>query len=262
MKLESLTAAVREAGALAREKALQAGVHVKSRSDFVTDADLAVSDFLGERLPTLLPGSRMISEEGDALCAPEGETFIVDPIDGTTNLMYGLRLSALSVGYLSQGAPVMGVVYNPFTEELFAAERGKGATLNGAPVHVNGDAALCDALIGAEAGPITAERQRDFFEKMTRLHMLGRGMRLTGSAALDLCYVACGRFSAAVFHYLFPWDHAAGGLILREAGGRFTSLRGDAPGFSEREELLCASNGALHEALLCHMRGAEGAREK
>ncbi|NCB05495.1 MAG: inositol monophosphatase [Clostridia bacterium] len=258
MEMERLEEVVREAGELALRKMRENAVHVKGRGDFVTDADLAVSSFLEERLPALAPGSVMVSEEGDTNVPQNGKLFIVDPIDGTTNLMYGLRLSAISVAYREEGELRLAVVYNPFTDELFKAEKGKGAKLNGSEIHVSRDVSLDDALIGVEAGPATATRQKAYFERLFQLHAMGRGLRLTGSAALDLCYVACGRLSACAFHYLYPWDYAAGWLILNEAGGSFTDRNGDPPPFAGRVELLYGSNGALQPQLLRAMQGAEG----
>lgn len=247
---EQLESLARRAGELALCGALSSGVHTKGQADFVTDADLAVSDFLGRELPLLIPGSRVLSEEGAHEESLAGKLFIIDPIDGTTNLMYHMNLSAVSIGYLEDGEIQLAAVYNPFTREMFSAQRGQGAFLNGEPIRVNQDAAIASALLAFEVGPATLDTQQDFLACMIRLHRAGRGIRLTGSAALDLCYVACGRFSAAAFHYLYPWDYAAGWLILSEAGGRLTLMDGGRPTLMGRSQPLLASNGALHEEVL------------
>ncbi len=250
--LKAFETTVREAGALALSKTLASGIHQKGRGDFVTDADLAVSDFLKDALPRLLPRSRVLSEEGAVETGLSGRLFLVDPIDGTTNLMYGMNLSAVSCALAEDGELLMAAVYNPFTDEMFLSEKGHGATLNGRPIHVNADASLSDAVVGVEAGPATVDSQRGYFDSLFALHSQSRGIRFTGSAALDLCYTACGRFSASVFHYLFPWDYAAGWLILNEAGGRLTLLTGGRPTLTGRSAPLAASNGILHETL-CKM---------
>lgn len=253
--LKQLETVLLKAGELALSQTLAGNIHVKGRGDFVTDADLAVSDYLKEALPQLVPGSRVLSEEGAAETGLQGKLFIIDPIDGTTNLMYHMNLSAVSIGYGEDGDVCLGGVYNPFTQEMFLAQRGKGAFFNGQPIRVSPDETLADALIGVEAGPATLADQSDFFQRLFALHTQGRGLRLTGSAALDLCYVACGRFTAAVFHYLYPWDYAAGWLILTEAGGRLTPMDGTAPTLMGRSAPLAASNSLVHEALLEAMRG-------
>jgi len=240
----------RRAGELALSNTLSHSVHTKGTADFVTDADLAVSDFLKKELPLLVPGSRVLSEEGEHEEGLEGKLFIIDPIDGTTNLMYHMNLSAVSIAYAEDGAIRLAVVYNPFTGELFSAQRGQGAWLNGSPIHVNRDREIASSLLAFEAGPATLGTQQEYLQAMLCLHQASRGMRFTGSAAIDLCYVACGRFSAAAFHYLFPWDYAAGWLILEEAGGRLTLLDGGKPALLGRSQPLGASNGYLHDAFL------------
>ena len=158
--IKTLTALIRRAGELARSKTLSAQVHVKAKSDFVTEADLAVSRFLMEELTRLAPGCHVLSEEDTRADSLQGKLFIVDPIDGTTNLMYHLGLSAISCAYAEDGELLLGVVYNPFTDEMFTAEKGKGAWLNGQPLHVNGDRTIGEALIGLEAGPASLAQQK------------------------------------------------------------------------------------------------------
>lgn len=248
--LEELERTLRQAGELTLTESLS--VQSKGKSDFVTSVDLAVDRYLRGALPRLVAGSRVFSEEEADAGDLSGRVFIVDPIDGTTNLMYHMQLSGISCGYAEDGQLMAAGVYNPFTREMFLAELGKGATLNGQPIHVNADETLEEAVVGVEAGPATAgEGQHAYFERVFALHTCGRGIRFTGSAALDLCYTACGRFTASVFHYLYPWDYAAGWLILTEAGGRLTLLEnGHPPKMKGRSAPLAASNGLVHDALL------------
>ena len=174
--LEELERTLRQAGELALTESLN--VTAKGKSDFVTSTDLAVDRCLRGALPRLAPGSRVFSEEEADGGDLSGRVFIVDPIDGTTNLMYHMQLSAISCGYAEDGRLMAAGVYNPFTREMFLAERGRGATLNGRPIHVNADETLEEAVLGVEAGPATiGEGQRGYFERVFALHMRGRGMR-------------------------------------------------------------------------------------
>jgi len=247
--LERMAKIVVQAGRIAKEKALSSSVHIKGTNDFVTDADLSVSEFLEERLPKLIEGSRVLSEEDAKKTGPQGRLFIIDPIDGTTNLMYGMNMSAISCAYCEDGVPLLGAIYQPFTNELFTAEKGKGAFLNGQPIHVNNDPTVADALIGVECGPATRDSVGAFFSAMHEVQKISRGLRLTGSAALDLALVACGRLSGSVYHYLYPWDYAAGWLLVSEAGGRLSLVSGGDPTMQGISKPLLATNGFIHEEL-------------
>jgi len=247
--LDRMAKVVVEAGRIAKRKALSSGVHVKGAGDFVTDADLTVSTFLEERLPQLIEGSRVLSEEDAEKTGPQGKLFVIDPIDGTTNLMYGMNMSVVSCAYCEDGVPLLAAIVQPFTGELFTAERGKGAFLNGQPIRVNGDPTVEDSLIGVECGPATRDRVEAFFKAMHEVQKISRGLRLTGSAALDLALVACGRLSGVVFHYLYPWDYAAGWLIISEAGGKLSLVEGGNPTMQGLSSPLLASNGLIHEEL-------------
>ena len=253
--LEKMAKIVFEAGALARRKALSSSVHEKGSNDFVTDADLAVSRFLEERLPKLIEGSSVLSEEDAEKCGVSGKLFIIDPIDGTTNLMYGMNMSVISCAYCEDGEPVLAAVYQPFTGELFTAEKGKGAYLNGKPIRVSSDKSVADALVGVEVGPATRECQERFFQAMHEVQKISRGLRLTGSAALDLCLTACGRLSGTVYHYLYPWDYAAGWLLVSEAGGRLSLVSGEKPAMQGISAPILATNGLIHEELAGMFKG-------
>ena len=247
--LERMAKIVVEAGRIAHRKALSSSVHVKGSNDFVTDADLSVSTFLEEKLPQLIEGSHVLSEEDAEKTGPQGKLFVIDPIDGTTNLMYGMNMSVVSCAYCEDGVPLLAAIYQPFTNELFTAERGKGAFLNGQPIRVNGDETVVDALIGVECGPATRDRVEGFFKAMHEVQKVSRGLRLTGSAALDLALIACGRMTGTVLHYLYPWDYAAGWLIVSEAGGKLSLVSGGDPTMQGLSAPLLATNGLIHEEL-------------
>ena len=251
--LKGMEALVRQAGQLAWQKA--PAVHEKGVHDYVTETDLEISRFLSQRLPELVPNSGVYSEEGAQEDCRRGKWFVLDPIDGTTNLMYSMNLSAISCAYMEEGDTLASVVFNPFTGELFRAQKEGEAQLNGRPIRVNQDADLAHSLLGFEGGPLTAEQQQPYFQALYRLFAASRGLRQTGSAALDLCYIACGRLTAVPFHYLFPWDYAAGELILRRSGGLLTTYRGETPSYSGLSCPLVASNGLVHQAVLAELRG-------
>ena len=229
--LEELIAIVRQAGEIVNG-AQQIGRHTHektSAADLVTDYDLAVEQFLKEKLAALLPEALFLGEEeaedvkGDPT---RGWVFIVDPIDGTTNFVRGFHQSGISVALIRDLVPQMAVVYDPAKDELFAAERGKGATLNGTPIHVS-DRPLSKGLFIMG----TAIYRREFLQPTMALtqQLLERSCdyRRFGAATLDLCYIACGRAEVFFEYSLAPWDYAAGALIAQEAGAIATTLAGE-----------------------------------
>jgi len=222
-------------------------VRQKDESDFVTQTDIAIHNLLRKKLPQLLPGSVVISEEDEhASESLMGDVWIIDPLDGTSNYVYGTQHACVSIGRLRDGIPVEGIVINPFLKEMFFAKRGEGATLNGKAIHVANVDRLEDAFIGFEAGPASKHTSERITRMMQECYIRSNGIRMLGSSALDIVYVACGRFTAAYFDYLYPWDYAAGCLILEETGGRFSTLTGQTPSFRGHDAFL-ASNGLIHE---------------
>lgn len=226
--LDQIAAIVRQAGEIVLSAHdIAARTHEKSSAaDLVTEYDLAVENFLKEKLPPLVPGSLFFGEEEAENADPSrGWAFIVDPIDGTTNFVRGLRQSAVSVALAHDGAVEYGVVLDPYKDELFSARRGGGAFLNGAPIHVS-DRPLDQGIFGMG----TAIYRRDYLEPTMRLteQLFRRScdFRRLGAAALDLCNVACGRTDAFFEYSLCPWDYAAGSLIITEAGGTVSTLEG------------------------------------
>ncbi len=226
----------------------------KEESDFVTNADLRIHAYLHQILPKYLPGSYVISEEDQAAKhVNDGCVWIVDPVDGTSNIVYDLRHSCVSIGLLRHGQVAEGAIFNPYLDELFYAKRGEGSTLNGRPIRVSSEASLENGFIGFEAGPASKHHPDRIMGIMKHCYQHTNGIRMLGSSALDLAYVACGRFTAAYFDYLYPWDYAAGMLILEEAGGKFTDLSGAAPCFSSRN-IYIASNGHVHQSFADMLR--------
>ena len=214
---------------------LAAHTHDKgSPSDLVTEYDLAVETFLKEKLPPLVPGSVFFGEEEEENADPSrGWAFIVDPIDGTTNFVRGLRQSAVSVALAHDGTVEYGVVYDPYKDEMFSARRGGGAFLNGQPVRVSRR-----PIEQGVFGMGTAIYRREYLEPTMRLteQLFRRScdFRRLGAAALDLCNVACGRTDLFFEYSLCPWDQAAGSLIVTEAGGFVCTLEGGPLSLTDR----------------------------
>ena len=205
-----------------------------SAADLVTEYDLAVERFLKGKLPPLVPGSLFFGEEEKENASPlTGWVFIVDPIDGTTNFVRGLKHSAISVALAHDGAVEYGVVYDPYKDEMFSARRGGGAFLNGQPIRVSRR-----PIEQGVFGMGTAIYRREYLEPTMRLteQLFRRScdFRRLGAAALDLCNVACGRTDLFFEYSLCPWDQAAGSLIVTEAGGFVCTLEGGPLSLTDR----------------------------
>jgi len=239
----------RDAGQILRDRFGQPHeVRFKGTIDLVTEADRAAEEFIADRLRTLCPDHDLLCEEG-SVGAASGANYcwVVDPLDGTTNFAHGLPTFAVSIALEDAGVPVVGVVYDPMRNELFVARQGGGASLNGAPIVVSAvDELIASILVTGFSYDLARREQqaevwRDF---LTRV----QAIRQTGSAALNLCYIAAGRLDGYWERGLSPWDVAAGAVIVTEAGGTVTDMRGG-PFRSSAREIL-ASNGRLHGKLL------------
>lgn len=244
----------REAGGILIDRlgrALQ--VFQKGDIDLVTEADLASEKLLIERINSHYPRHRILAEESGAsegvgAVPGEGEwRWIIDPLDGTTNYAHGYPCFCVSIGVERAGRIEMGVVYDPTRDELFAAERGRGATMNERRVRVSAVEDLNRAML-CTGFPYNVRERPDFARDFTNFTLQAQAVRRDGSAALDLAYVACGRFDGFWENGLNPWDVAAGLLLIEEAGGRVTDFRGGPLDIYTPKVL--ASNGLLHEAML------------
>lgn len=206
---------------------IAAHAHEKtSPADLVTAYDIAVEEFLKKELPPLQTGSVFFGEEETANVDPaRGWAFIVDPIDGTTNFVRGFGLSAISVALAKDSVVQIGVVYNPFRSELFTATLGGGSFLNGQAIHVS-RTPLEKGIFGMGTAPYRRDLLPSTLHLTEQLMHRGCDFRRTGAAALDLCYVACGRTDAFFEYSLCPWDYAAASLMITEAGGYVSSLDG------------------------------------
>jgi len=242
----------REAGALLMDFFhQQVKIEYKGDADLVTVADRKSEALILERIRKQFPTHDVMGEEGTRIESGSDYKWYVDPLDGTTNFAHGFPVFCVSLAVEYRGRRVAGVIYDPTRDEMFAAELGKGALLNGQPIHVSATSRLAECLVGT--GFPSQKRHKSpniyFYHQLTlRTH----GVRRAGSAALDLCNVACGRFDGFWEFNLNPWDTAAGVLIVEEAGGRVTNFSGGPFRLDSRETL--ASNGLVHDALIAEFQ--------
>jgi myo-inositol-1(or 4)-monophosphatase len=246
--IEPMQSIAREAGALLmRYFDQQVKIEYKGEADLVTIADRESEALILGRIRAQFPTHDVMGEEGTRIESGSDYKWYVDPLDGTTNFAHGFPVFCVSLGVHFRGRPAAAVIYDPTRDEMFTAELGQGAKLNGKPIHVSATSRLADCLIGT--GFPSQKRHKNpnihFYHQLTlRTH----GVRRAGSAALDLCNVASGRFDGFWEFNLNPWDTAAGVLIAEEAGARITNFSGGPFQLDSRETL--ASNGLVHDALL------------
>ena len=242
-----------EAGELLRDYYSRSGeVRFKGEVNLVTDADTASQDLIHERLSRAFPGHDFLGEEGLEQLSGSGFRWVIDPLDGTTNFAHRLPVFCVSIALEVRGALACGVVFNPMSGEMFWAERGGGAFLGGHPIRVSGIKDLGRALV-ATGFPYDLRTSRTNMAQHERFLLRSQAVRRCGSAAIDLCYVACGRFDGFWELKLNPWDTAAGAVIAGEAGGLVTDFSGRPVDIYHPEVL--ASNGLLHEAMLAVLSG-------
>lgn len=244
-------ALVQGTGELIRSEQQKAKVTVKGAADYVTNVDVAVQEYLKRELAKRFPEVRMLAEEQvNTGFVKEGKYWILDPIDGTTNLIHDMKLSAVALGYYENGAITFGVVYNPFMEELFHASAGGGAWLNGSRIKVAKERELKDSVIAFGPCPYEKEKYTEAnFALFQRLFLRSADFRRTGSAELDLCYIACGRVEAYLERNLKPWDYSAGSIILTEAGGRISDWEGGALPYLQNADILACAPQLQKELL-------------
>lgn len=248
--LETAIAAGKQAGALLISYA-RSGFRIEHKNpiNLVTDADHAAEQCVIDSIRAQYPTHRFLAEErGRVDRGPSPYVWIIDPLDGTTNFAHGFPAYCVSIGLEYEGQSVLGVVYDPTRDELFTATLGSGAHLNGHPIRVSHTNLLDQALLVTGFAYDIRETQRNNLDHFVRFALRVQGIRRTGSAALDLCYVAAGRFDGFWEVKLNPWDMAAGTVILREAGGQVTNFHGETHSLYGQE--LVASNGLIHEPIL------------
>ena len=226
----------------------------KGAFDFATQADIKVQKFIESGLAKMYPGDQFMGEES------KGQSFdmsarmwILDPIDGTTNLIHHYPHCAISLALMENHEIILGIVYNPFRDELFTAEKGKGAFHNGKRIEVSKIKTIHDSLVTVGTAPYEKQFARRDFEIMCSIFEACQDIRRGGAAALDIAYVAAGVSDCYYERILQPWDYSAGKVILEEAGGKMTTIGGEEVPLGEKCPVM-VSNGLVHEELMAFLR--------
>jgi myo-inositol-1(or 4)-monophosphatase len=239
----------RDSGRLLRDRfGTRLEVTHKGVIDLVTDVDLASEQLIREAIATHYPRHQILAEEGGLAESSSDYRWIVDPLDGTTNYAHGFPIFAVSIALEYCGEIILGVVYDPARDELFAAERGAGAALNNRPIRVSATTDLSKSLLSTGFPYDIRTSKLTNLDHWSNFALAAQALRRTGAAAIDLCYVACGRFDGFWELTLSAWDMAAGSLIVTEAGGRLTDMTGSP--FSVYKPDVIASNGHIHDQML------------
>lgn len=254
--LKSTLLKAAEAGGAIMQQFFNGAFKISNKEGFnnlVTEADHASEKAIIDIIKKEFPDHYILSEEAGALVMDSTHKWIIDPIDGTVNFANGIPLCCVSIGIEYNNEMIMGAVYNPFMNELFVAEKGKGAMLNGNPIHVSSkDDVLTSCLV--TGFPYTyLDEPNGALEVFGKLLRAGVPVRRLGSAAIDLCWVAAGRFDGFYEHKLNAWDSAAGFLMVQEAGGKVSDFTNNA--YSPYQPHIIATNGKIHDQLLEYVNG-------
>ncbi len=241
--------AAKEAGALLKERFNHAHtISFKGRINIVTEADLLSEKLLMNRIGEQFPGHDIISEETKGVLTGSPFRWIIDPLDGTTNYAHGFPIFSVSIALEREGSIILGVVYHPMLDELFVAERGRGAFLNERKISVTDTEDLSQCLLATGFPYDIRENPDNNMNYFSEMAMKARAVRRAGSAALDMAYIAAGRFDGFWELKLQPWDTAAGWLIIEEAGGSVTDISGDA--YRLDSPHILATNGKIHQSMI------------
>jgi len=254
---DELKAIVRKAGDCFLQRQLTSISAKEGHANYVTNMDSMVREYLEDALLRLLPDSQFIGEEKENTCLSDAPTWIVDPIDGTTNLIHDYRMSAVSVALCREKKPVVGVIWQPYTKELFYAQAGKGATLNDEPIHVS-DTPFSQALVAVGTAPYYEELEAASMKlALDFLHSCA-DLRRSGSAAIDLANLACGRIDAFFEMRLKPWDYAAGSLIVQEAGGLIQMPLAGKMDYDLSTAIVASTPGCMERVMEVFRRNTRG----
>lgn len=252
--LSDLERLAREAGSILRAGySKEHQVNYKGVIDLVTEVDHQSEAFLLGEIKTQFPDHHIVAEESGVTQGDDQHSWFVDPLDGTVNYAHNIPIFCVSVGYASQGTLMLGAVYDPMRDEMFMAERGKGAYLNDRPLRVSAVTELQKSLLVTGFPYDAWNTRQDNFANFVHFAKLTQGVRRLGSAALDLCYVAAGRFDGFWEMSLKPWDVAAGGLICEEAGAQVTNVSGASDYLSLPQSVVAATPG-IHDRMLQELK--------
>lgn len=255
--LSTAVSIARRAGAILKENNGDRNVDFKGEIDLVTDYDHRSEALIVSALGEVFPDHALRAEEGSRANTGADYEWLIDPLDGTTNFAHGLPIFSVSLALLYRGEPVVGVVYDPSRDECFTAEKGGGTFVNGQRLQVSATPTLDAALLVTGFPYDIRTNPHNNLAQFTHFAVRARAVRRLGSAALDLAYVAAGRFDGYWEFRLKPWDIAAGVLMVREAGGRVTDHDGQAA--SVPDAALLATNGLIHDEMLTVLREGENA---
>ncbi len=246
--LNDLERLARGAGAILRDGySKEHKISYKGVIDLVTEVDHASEAYLLKEIQTHFPESHILTEESGEIQGVNEGLWYLDPLDGTVNYSHHIPLFSVSIAYAFQGIVILGAVYDPMRDELFSAERGRGAALNGKPIHASQTTELVKSLLVTGFPYDTWNTKQDNFRKFEKLAKMTQGVRRLGSAALDASYIGAGRFDAFWELSLKAWDIAAGGLIAEEAGARVTAMDGSPNYISAPQSILAAAPGIYEQ---------------
>ncbi len=247
MDVQRIISLVKETQGIIRNREMATHVREKGVADYVTQVDLAVQDFMKKELHTLAPEIQFLGEETGLQRMDADSYWILDPVDGTTNLMHDYQHSVVSLALCHKQEIVLGIVYDPFHDELFSAVKGEGSFLNSKPIHVSAAKTLSETIIGV--GTAKRELAKENFARFLKVYEKAQDIRRIGSAALELAYTACGRQGGYFEVYLNPWDYAAGMLLVEEAGGKVSDWDGRKLDPAQGGQ-VAGTNGQVHNELL------------
>lgn len=252
--LEYIRKIVREAGEIVRGASMD-GIQINEKTssrDISTQYDKLVQNTLMQQLQQAVPDAGFIMEETESAfeeAAARHLCFFIDPIDGTSNFANGYRHSCISVGMTVDGRPEIGVIYNPYLDEIFWAEKGRGSFLNGQALQVDQQKPLKDCIVGFGTCPYNKELTEETFDFAKTVFYAANDLRRSGSSALDICYAAAGRIGLFYELSLFPWDYAAASVILTEAGGYISNVEGGPLSLVSKSSVAGGGKAAYEEFL-------------